>query len=191
MKMNSIKFILLGAIVAMSSTAFAGNKHGHKKARHLQHNETVYAKVINVKPVYRKIRVKEPVQECWSEPVSYSRRTHANHALGNTIAGGIIGGIIGNQIGGGRGKDLATAVGTVIGAQAGHNSARSHHDEPAYDRRHTRYEERCETRHQVKYKKVIDSYRVSYRYKGKRYKTNMPYDPGKKIKLKISFEPVY
>ncbi len=189
-RINALKIFLLSGVLVVSSSALAGNKHQDKN--HIsKHNQYVYGKVINVTPIYSEIKVSKPVKECWSEPVRYPRRDRYNNSAANTIAGGLIGGIIGHQIGKGRGKDLATAVGTVIGAQAAHDSSRGHYDRPSYDQRYTRYEERCETQHHVSYEEVIDSYRVNYRYKGSRYQVTMPYDPGKKIKLKISVEPVF
>ena len=35
-----------------------------------------------------------------------------------------------------------------------------------------------------------DGYEVTYRYKGERYKIEMPYDPGKRIKVRIQVSPV-
>ena len=194
MKINTVKLILLAGIMTLSSTAFAGNKNKNKhrdKGHHPSHKQFVYGKVISVTPIYREIRVSHPVQECWSEPVRYPRRDrYVDNSLGNTVAGGLIGGIIGNQIGKGRGKKLATAVGTIVGAQIGHDSSGRSHEKESYGG-YTRYEEHCETRDRVSYEEVVDSYRVSYRYKGKRYQTNMPYDPGKKIKLKLTVEPMF
>ena len=191
MNLNATKLILLATMLALSSSAFADKKYD-KKGRHFQQKQFVYGEVIKVTPVYREVRVNHPVKECWSEPVRYPRRDHyPSDRVGKTLAGGLIGGIIGHQFGGGSGKDLATAVGTIIGAQAGNNSSRSHYDQPSYDTRHTQYEERCETQNRYRYEEVVDGYRVSYRYKGNRYQTNMPYDPGERIKLKVSVEPVF
>ena len=189
-QMKKTKLIIMAGIMAISSTAFAA-KHDTKPL-HSQGQQYVYGKVLEVTPVYRQIRVNHPVQECWSEPVRYPSRNHySNNNAGNTLAGGLIGGIIGHQFGDGRGRDLATAVGTSMGAQAGHDSSRNHYDQPSYDTRESRYEERCETHNRVSYEEVVDSYKVRYIYKGKRYQTDMPYDPGKKIKLKVSVDPVY
>jgi len=190
MKTSASKLILLAGLMAVTSTAFAGNKH-RDKGHHSQHKQFVYGKVIRATPVYREVRVTHPVKECWSEPVRYPRKgRHVSNSAGSTLAGGLIGGIIGHQFGKGRGKKLATAVGTVIGAQLGHDSSRGYNVK-ASNESYTRYEDRCETQNHVSYEEVVDSYNVTYRYKGSRYQTNMPYDPGKKIKLKISVEPVF
>ena len=102
--------------------------------------------------------------------------------------GGILGGIIGHQIGKGNGKKLATAMGTLIGAQIGHNAVNGHVESGQSS--YTEYEERCDIRHQVSYEEVIDGYQVTYRYQGEHYQIEMPYNPGKRIKLRIQITPV-
>ncbi|MBT3203518.1 MAG: glycine zipper 2TM domain-containing protein [Gammaproteobacteria bacterium] len=190
MKKNMIKLMLHVTVMVVSSTAFAGNKH-HDKSHQQRHKQFVYGKVLDVTPVYREVKINKPVKECWSEPARYSKRDrYVDKSAGATLAGGLIGGIIGHQFGKGRGNKLATAVGTIIGAQVGHDSNRGQYDTASFNR-HTRYEQHCETTNHVSYEEVVDSYRVKYRYKGKHYLTTMPYDPGKKIKLKITIEPVF
>ncbi len=97
-------------------------------------------------------------------------------------------GPFGHQIGNGRGKKLATAVGAILGAQIGHEAVNGHgnsgHDS------YVEYEQRCDVRQQVSYEEVIDGYKVSYRYKGERYNIEMPYHPGKRIKMRIQVTPV-
>ena len=189
MKNNTLTLIMLASIMAVSSTAFAGKKH-HDKSHQPRHKQFVYAKVVNVKPIYREIRVSTPVKQCWSEPVNNSKQDrYVNNPVGATIAGGLMGGVIGHQFGKGRGNRFATVAGTVIGATLGHDSSRGYYKKASFDR-HTSYENHCKTTSRISYEQVVDSYSVSYRYKGKRYQTNMPYDPGKKIKLKITIVPV-
>jgi len=189
MKLSKTQIMLMAGIFALSTSSFAGNKH-KINWNHSKHKQIVYGKVIKVKPVYREVKVSTPTKECWSEPVTHTRKIrHGSDSAGSTLAGGILGGIIGHQFGKGRGKKMATAMGTIIGAQVGHDANRG--SNRVSHNRYTQYEETCEVQHHVSYKEVIDSYRVTYRYKGNKYKTNMPYDPGKKIKLKLTVEPVF
>lgn len=186
MKMSKTKLILLVGLMAVSSVSMADHKH----KKHHKHNQFEYGKVIDVTPIYREIRTTTPVKECWQEPVTHTRQVrHGDNSAGGTIAGGLIGGIIGHQFGKGRGKKLSTAVGALVGAQLGHDAVRGSH--ATKHRTYTRYENICEVHDQVSYEEVVDSYKVTYRYKGRKYKTNMPYDPGKKIKLRVSIEPVF
>jgi uncharacterized protein YcfJ len=103
--------------------------------------------------------------------------------------GGILGGVIGHQFGKGRGNKLATAIGTIIGAQIGHNAVNGN-NQSVPQNGYTEYEQRCSVRHQVSYEEVLEGYQVTYRYQGERYQIKMPYDPGKRIKLRIQIEPV-
>jgi len=187
-KNSATKLIVAVCLVAMSSASMAGNKHkshDHEESR----AHIAYGKVIKVKPIYREVKVSVPVKECWQEPVVHSKQVrHGSNSAGGTLAGGLIGGIIGHQFGKGRGKKVSTALGTLIGAQLGHDAVRGSH---ASGHSYTSYENYCEVENQVSYEEVLDSYRVTYRYKGKKYKINMPYDPGERIKLRVSVNPVF
>ncbi len=186
------KTLILGSLALVLSTgAIADRGHGWKKKHHSV-ERTVYGKVVRVTPIYREVRVVEPVSECWREPVREVReiRYERRNSAGNTLAGAIIGGVIGHQIGKGRGKKLATAVGTIVGAQLGHDAAGSGGARSTRSV-HTRVEEVCETTERVRYEEEIDGYRVTYRYQGEKYTVRMPYDPGKRIKLRVRVEPVF
>ena len=184
-------------LLTLSGTAAAHHKPGHHQgppARQFeaQHDRYDYAPVVDVRPIYREVEVSRPLRECWDEPVYRDGRGdgHGRHAsAGDMLAGGIIGGIIGHQIGRGEHRPIATAVGTLIGAQIGREAAGDH------GRRHGRpklagYRERCETTHRVSVERVVDGYAVTYRYQGRRYEIEMPYHPGKRIKLHVQATPV-
>jgi uncharacterized protein YcfJ len=114
--------------------------------------------------------------------------SHPKSASGMAV-GGILGGVIGHQVGKGRGNKLATALGAIIGASIGHDAVNGH-VQSSKGHRYTQYEEQCEVQHQVSYDEVVDGYDVTYRYQGERYHIEMPYHPGKRIKLRISIAPV-
>ena len=116
----------------------------------------------------------------------YRRRSASVTRSPSTIPSG---GIIGHQIGGGSGKRFATAVGTLVGAQIGHEAVNGHGGHAS--REVVEYREHCETRHRVNYEQVIDGYDVTYKYRGKRYHVQMPYNPGERIKLRVEFTPVF
>jgi uncharacterized protein YcfJ len=172
-----------------SSASFAGNKNKNNTNNRIgQHYD--YAKVINVRPIYREVRVSTPIRECWDEPVIHStgRYSHPKSASGMAV-GGILGGVIGHQVGNGSGRKLATALGVIIGAGIGHDRVNDHvqsSQRHRYTSRYTEYEEQCEVQHQVSYDEVVDRYDVTYRYQGERYNVEMPYHPGKRIKLGIN-----
>jgi uncharacterized protein YcfJ len=178
---------ITAAMILMSSGTIADSgKLKYKNQNQNFHDHYEMARVTRVRPIYREIKVTEPVSECWDEPVQSSHRRKHEHSGGSMLVGGLIGGLIGHQFGKGRGKKLATAVGTIVGAQLGHESNRS-------KRRHQKtvqYETHCNTRHQVSYEEVIDGYEVNYSFKGRQYEIEMPYHPGKRIKMRIQYTPV-
>jgi uncharacterized protein YcfJ len=146
-----------------------------------------YAQVVNVEPLRRRVRVSEPVRECWQEervaqdgPFSY------NH-IGGTLIGGLIGGALGNQVGHGRGKDVARAAGAVIGGAIGHNVSRDRHRQLHGDR--VQLVERCDVSYRDSWEERVDGYDVTYEYAGREYVTRMPYDPGERIRIRVDVTP--
>lgn len=145
-----------------------------------------YASVVHVEPLRRQVRVSEPVRECWEESVPVSDGPFSSNHIGGTLIGGLIGGVLGNQVGDGRGRQVARAAGAIIGGAIGHNVSR--------DRQRQRYGnervyERCETRYRDSYDERVDRYDVTYEYAGRRYMTQMPYDPGDRIRIRVDVTP--
>jgi len=155
-------------LLGVSTTGYAGPMYD-------------YAKVISSQPILRYVTVRTPVRECWNEREYY--RTHRRHhrSGGSTLTGAIIGGVIGHQFGGGRGKDVATVAGSLLGAAIGHDAGHRYSD---------RYANRCETRYREHRESRIDGYQVVYRYKGQKYATRMPHDPGRRIRIRVDIRPV-
>lgn len=186
--MKTLNATLAVILLILSPNLLADHKHD-KHWKHDRHNQQFqrydYAKVVKATPIYRQVRVSNPVRECWDEP---ARHSSGHKSAEGMVAGGLIGGIVGHQIGKGRGKKLATAVGTLIGAQIGHDAVNNHRSSGHGD--YVEYREHCKTTQQVSYEEVIDGYEVTYRYKGERYTIEMPYHPGKRIKMRIQATPV-
>ena len=148
-----------------------------------------YAKVLSAQPVIRYVTVKTPVEECWQETANYTTYNRPPRAAGSMLVGALIGGVVGHQFGSGHGNDAATAAGVLIGATIGHNSA-VRRGGPGYGYvRSSRPIERCKTVYRDHREERIDGYDVVYRYNGQKYATRMPYDPGKRIKVRIDIRP--
>jgi uncharacterized protein YcfJ len=147
-----------------------------------------YARVIDAEPLTRRIRVTTPRRECWDE-VRYDDRGHrgGRSSSGGALLGAVIGGVIGSQIGSGRGRDAATAAGAVIGAGVGHREAERRNAGGPPPREYT--VQRCETRYQDSYEERIDGYRVTYEYHGRRHVTQLPYNPGDRIRVRVDVSP--
>lgn len=148
-----------------------------------------YAKVIDVQPLTRQVRVSTPQRECWDETRyddrgSYGRPVARNSA-GSTLLGAVIGAAVGNQIGHGDGRRAATAAGAIIGAGIGNANAgrRNGYDQPPPPRAYT--VQRCETQYREDVQERIDGYRVTYVYNGRRGVTEMPNRPGDRIRVRV------
>ncbi len=148
-----------------------------------------YAQVISVQPIIRYVTVKQPVQECWRDTEYYTTRHAAPGVAGSTLFGAIVGGVVGHQFGSGSGKDAATVAGSVIGAAIANDSARRRAGGAYTTVEHARPVQRCETRYRSHREERIDGYDVVYRYKGQKYATRMPYDPGRRLKVRVDIRP--
>lgn len=175
-----IAFVALAAML-FGSTAWADN--GYRNSR----PQYDYAKVISAEPIINYVTVKTPVRECWEETQYYSVDRNAGRHGGGTLLGAIIGGVVGHQFGSGSGNDAATVAGTLIGAAIGNDSSRRRHG--VSEERVAYPVERCETRYSSHQEERIDGYRVMYRYHGQKYVTEMPYDPGERIKVRVDIRP--
>lgn len=146
-----------------------------------------YARVLSAQPNIRYVTVTAPVRECWEE-TRYVTVDHGRPgSFAGTLVGAVIGGVVGHQFGSGRGNDAATVAGTLIGAAIGNDAASRRH---AYET--TEYAQpvrRCETKYRSHEEERIDSYRVTYEYHGRKYATDMPYDPGERIRIRVDVRP--
>ena len=176
--MNKLTLTLVTASTLLSAPAFA---------RH--DSEWDYARVVRSEPIVRQVRVSEPRQECYEEPVT--ERTVYRGGYNNPgapLIGAIIGGVIGHQFGQGhRDGHLATAAGAFIGAN--HAAANSGYRNDRVVER-TVYETNCRTVRNARYEERIEGYNVTYKYRGRLHHMRMPYDPGRKVRIRVNVEPV-
>lgn len=164
MKHQSKKRVPLKIIAAASALAvllpFASVQAG-EKYRHSGHYSG-YAKVIHAEPIYRRVSVRKPIQQCWTEQERYVihegnsyGRPHYQHNSGyrskgsdGAVVGGVIGGVIGNEIGrnGSRGTRIgATIAGAIIGSAIGNDLGGNHKHN-----RHGRYKNHSYGNHSYK-----------------------------------------
>jgi uncharacterized protein YcfJ len=149
-----------------------------------------YGRVTRVTP--RVEQLSRPREECRTQYVQVpvqSQPRGEQRSAGGALLGAIAGGIIGNQVGGGSGRAAATAVGAIAGAVAGdridNGDARqvaptTHVQEQAV--RQCRMVDAVETR--------TVGYDVTYDYRGQTHTTFTQRDPGQRIRLRVSVEPV-
>lgn len=185
MNTRTTALVTAALLIGTSGTALAD--HDYRVARSDRASYD-YAKVISSQPIINYVTVKTPVRECWEEMQYYTVDRRARSGGGGALVGALIGGVIGHQVGSGRGNDAATVAGTLIGAAIGSDASRQRYDGSGVERI-ARPVERCETRYQAHQEKRIDGYRVTYRYNGQKYRTEMPYDPGRQIRVRIDVRP--
>jgi uncharacterized protein YcfJ len=141
-----------------------------------------HAKVIDVRPVYHRVRVATPQRECWDEQVTHYDGGRSDSYTG-VIVGGIVGGVVGNQFGRGRGKDAATIAGTLLGASIAHDLGRAPAQPYTTVRQHCRVVD-----HYQEHERLV-GYDVSYRYRGELYTTRMDRDPGRRVRVHVTEFP--
>jgi uncharacterized protein YcfJ len=175
--------LAFASLVLVVGQAYAGDyaySNGRGKAVY------DYARVVSVTPVVRYVTVTTPVKECWDDVEYYTRRTPEPGNAGRTLFGAIVGGVIGHQFGSGSGNDAATVAGTLIGAAVANGTNKG----PTYrTSEYSRPVRRCETNYQSHEEERIDGYDVIYQYHGRKYATRTPFDPGKKLKIRVDVRP--
>lgn len=195
-----------GALVGPAALADPGRYRGwdrHADRADSVQSDSDYARVLDVQPITRRIRISEPRRECYQETRYEATRGESQYrarseapAAGSMILGGLLGAVIGNQVGRGDGRRAATVAGALIGSALGHDAAsRSAYVDDRYAG--ARYEdspraysvERCDVRYQDSWEERIEGYRVAYEYLGRRYETRMPYDPGKRVRVRVDVFP--
>lgn len=143
------------------------------------------ATVLDADPVYRTVRINEPVEECWDEPVQVpANNGYESHTP--KIVGALVGAAVGNEFGKGRGKDLATVAGAVLGGSIGRDvqaNSRSNNSRVVY-------EQRCEMVDRYRTEERLVGYDVTYRYHGNVFSAFTDHDPGQVITVSVSVQPV-
>jgi len=193
------KIVSKGVLVALAALGASGAAQADQpywaKGRDHQerHHRDVYARVVDVDPIVRRVRVSSPERQCWNEerPVyGGGGRTVAR----STIVGGLIGAAVGHRIGHHvDGHNPAaiiggSLVGAAIGNSIGENRAARNGE---YGQVGYETVQRCDVRHRDYWEDRVDGYRVTYVYEGRRYTTRMPYDPGRRIRIDVNVRPVF
>ncbi len=207
MKLNKTtlkRSAIVGAVASTLSLPVIADKSYY--GNRYENSAVDYAKVVQVEPIYEAYQVNEPVEKCYHKkvPVRHDnyRSSYRNKSKTPEIVGAIIGGVVGNRIGkrgGGKARDVATVAGAVLGGSIGrdikHQNSRKRYPDQRYAGNHyggDHYKtvKHCEVKdHYVTEKKLV-GYDVAYKYRGNVFHTQMDYDPGPKIKVKVTVDPV-
>jgi uncharacterized protein YcfJ len=175
------RFPLLLAAVLLFSHSIA-QAQGERREYGDEGVHFAWADVVRVDPIYTYERVARPERECYDADVTHREDRRGNNA-GATVLGAIIGGALGNQVGKGDGRKAATIAGAVAGGAIGNSVGRRDDDSYVSSERRCRevdggYEERR-----------VNGYDVEYRYRGETYMSRLNYDPGERIRVRVSVTP--
>lgn len=183
--MQPTKLVASVALTALTCAGGAFADAGHSRT----HHDSFYvdARVVDVAPIVRIVRVEEPRRVCWDEEVT-NARTRILHSGSYTpmVVGGIVGGVLGNQLVKGKRRKAVTVAGAVLGASIGRDISR-HRPLP---RTYTTVERRCEIQSTYHEEERVEGYRVTYRYRGRTFTTRMDHRPGPRVRVKVDVQPV-
>jgi uncharacterized protein YcfJ len=140
-----------------------------------------WADVLRVDPVYGIARTETPRQECYDQEVTTQSRGTGSAA--GTILGAVVGGVLGNTIGKGDGRKAATVAGAVAGGAVGNAASRGP------DGSYTSTQTTCRDVRTVSEQRRIMGYDVEYRYRGEVYNSRLAYDPGERLRVRVSVSP--
>lgn len=166
--------------IASVGVLLASPVHAQRPQADYSNNNTrlAWADVLQVEPVYETVRVPVPQQQC--QDYYYGERRDGG---GGAVLGAIVGGMLGNTVGKGDGRKAATVAGAVAGGVVGNNVARGRH-EPRPPQRY------CEQINDYQEERRMSGYDVQYRYRGDAFMARMGYDPGDRVRVRVSVSPV-
>lgn len=142
--------------------------------------KVTWADVLRVDPIYEQVQASNPREVCDDVPVEY-RGDNGNRAAG-TVLGAIVGGVLGNTVGKGDGRRAATVAGAVVGGAVGNSVAQG---DPGY----RGVERRCHIVQDVSQERRLVAYDVQYRYRGDIFMSRLEFDPGDRLRVRVSVEP--
>lgn len=133
-----------------------------------------YAQVLRADEVFETVRTRTPEERC--DGVARSDPGAANRG---TVIGAIVGAALGNQVGDGDGRTAATVAGAVVGGAVGRNVAEN--NSPP--------QPQCRIVEVEREERQVVGYDVEYMYKGEKYMSRLPYDPGNRLRIRVSVTP--
>ena len=175
-----MKLLLTSALLLLTISSLAQAKHNRHYQNNDQYSRGEYkAKVIDSTPVYSYVTVRQPQTYC--EPEMVVRTHRQSHDKSAAIVGGIVGGMIGHAASNNKHQGFGTLVGAVIGSSLVHNIAHANNNHSQNNRVQR---QNCVVKYNRTSKvRVLDGYRVTYRSKGKIYRTFRQDKPAKYIRI--------
>lgn len=154
------------------------------QAKAQTHTTYIDVPVSEVEPITRTVTHKVPHEKCWDERIKVVSQGY--HSATAAILGAVIGGTVAGALGNNSGhQGVIAGAGALLGASIGHDSSHRNRQGSYYTT-----EQRCEVDYELREKKSVVGYRVSYRYGDTIYQTRMTTPPGDTIKLRVDVQPV-
>lgn len=160
-------------LAAMPALAQNGYRSDRAYDEHVTYG---YAQVMRVDPVYQLVSDGRSGPRC-----DRRHRGDGGDPRGGAVLGAIIGGALGHQVGKGDGRKAATVAGAAIGGTIGYQVDKNNGSDPQ-----RRVE--CTTSGYYETRELV-GYDVEYQYKGERYVSRLPYDPGNRMRVRVSVTP--
>lgn len=177
------KMLFVALAMALAGTQALAQDRGYDRGGYGDENaKVVWADVLRVDPIYDRVRSSSPREVCEDIPVD--RHIDDGNRAAGTVLGAIVGGVLGNTVGKGDGRKAATVAGAVIGGSVGNNVARGD------DRYYSSVDRHCRMVEDVSEERRVVAYDVQYRYRGDVYMSRMSFDPGDRMRVRVSVEPV-
>ncbi len=174
--------------VALAAALFLAGTQVNAQDRAYNHDgdpenaKVAWADVLRVDPIYDRVQTSNPVEECDDVPVE--RHVDSGNKAASTVLGAIVGGVIGSTVGKGDGRRAATVAGAVVGGAVGNNVASGD------DRYYSDTERHCRVAQDATPERRVVAYDVQYRYRGDVYMSRLNFDPGERLRVRVSVEPV-
>ena len=147
-----------------------------------------YAQVIESQPIYQVVEVSTPQEQCWEEELAVDRYAERNRSNTPILVSTLIGGAIGNAVGHNKSNQR---VGAVLGAMLGHSIGRDIiRQSDRQDVREYQTVQRCDTVYQQHEEERLVGYDVTYLFNGEEFSIRTESDPGDRIRLRVSVQPV-
>jgi len=164
------RFVVSSIALMLVTNAVYAQTDVDQDGRSTENVTFAFAEVLSADPVYLVVPGAQR-EECYEDRAE-------SDSTGGTLLGAVVGGALGNQVGGGDGRTAATIAGAVLGGAVGNNYS-------ARDKGQTR----CRIIDGEPERREVVGYDVQYRYQGEIFVSRLDYDPGSRLRVRISVTP--
>lgn len=179
-----MKGVVVGLAITLLLVGTEANAQdrNYEQDRGPENAKVAWADVLRVDPIYDRVQASNSREECDDVPVQ--RPVDNGNRAAGTVLGAIVGGVLGSTVGKGDGRRAATVAGAVVGGAVGNNAARGD------DRYYSDTERHCRVVQDSPPERRVVAYDVQYRYRGDVYMSRLNFDPGDRVRVRVSVEPV-